>query len=363
MDNKKKSEEFLTWLKEISEVPGPSGFERRVRELMIRRLEGKCEVLEDKIGSVIFKKQGLGNGPVVMLAAHMDEIGFLVKSVTKEGFLKFVTLGGWWEQVMLGQRVTVMSPKGDIPGVIGSKPPHVLSAEERKKMVTKKEMYIDIGAADKKDVEETMGVTPGVPVVPFTPFTPMANPDLLVGKAWDDRVGCAVVTDVLRKLGTIKHPNTVFGVGTVQEEVGCRGAKTSADVIGPHVAIAVDTCIAGDTPGMSEDQASAKLGAGVAVCIYDASMIPHVRLRDFVLETAKASGIPYQLEFSEGGGTDGGRIHLHAQGVPSIVLSVPTRYIHSHNGIISRKDYDATVNLITELLKKLDEKKMQELLG
>ena len=359
---KKKSDELENWLKEISEVPGPSGFESRVRDLMVQRLGGICEVLKDNIGSVIFKKQGQTAGPSIMLAAHMDEIGFLVKTITKEGYLKFVTLGGWWEQVMLGQRITVMTPKGDIPGVIGSKPPHVLSAEERKKMVTKKEMYIYLGALDKKDAEERMGVTPGVPAVPFTPFTPMANPDFLVGKAWDDRVGCAIVTDVLHQLGKVKHSNTVFGVGTVQEEVGCRGAKTSADVIGPQVAIAVDTCIAGDTPGMSEDQASAKLGGGVAVCIYDASLIPHVKLRDFVLETAREAGIPFQLEFSEGGGTDGGRIHLHAQGVPSIVLSVPTRYIHSHNGIISRKDYESTVKLILELVKKLDEKKVRELL-
>ena len=356
-------DKVTSWLKEISEIPGPSGFERRVRELMTQRLDGRCEILEDRIGSVIFKKQGQADGPAMMIAAHMDEIGFLVKTVTKEGFLKFVTLGGWWEQVMLGQRVTVMSPKGDIPGIIGSKPPHVLSAEERKKMVTKKEMYIDIGAVDKKDAEERLGVTPGVPVVPFAPFVVMANPDFLVGKAWDDRVGCAVLTEVLARLDKISHPNTVFGVGTVQEEVGCRGAKTSADVIQPQVAFAVDTCIAGDTPGMSEDQAVAKLGEGVAICIYDASLIPHVKLRDFVLETARKAKIPFQLEFSEGGGTDGGRIHLHAQGVPSIVLSVPTRYIHSHNGIISRKDYDSAVRLLLQLIQTLDAKKMQELLG
>ena len=359
----KKTDKLVSWLKEISEIPGPSGFETRVRDLMIQRLAGQCEVLEDRIGSVIFKKVGLTEGPAIMLAAHMDEIGFLVKNVTKEGFLKFVTLGGWWEQVMLGQRVTVMSPRGDIPGVIGSKPPHVLTADERKKMVTKREMYIDIGAADKKDAEERLGVTPGVAAVPYTPFTPMANPDLLVGKAWDDRVGCAIVTDVLQKLARIKHANCVYGVGTVQEEVGCRGAKTSADVIGPQVAIAIDTCIAGDTPGMSEDQSSARLGDGVAVCIYDASLIPHVKLRDFVLATAKEEKIPFQLEFSEGGGTDGGRIHLHAQGVPSIVVSVPTRYIHSHNGIIHRKDYQAAVDLIIAVIRRLDTAKVQELLS
>lgn len=359
----KKTEKLLSWLKEISEVPGPSGFETRVKKLMIQRLANQCEVLEDRIGSVIFKKVGSTEGPAIMLAAHMDEIGFLVKNITKEGFLKFVPLGGWWEQVMLGQRVTVMSTRGDIPGIIGSKPPHVLSPDERKKMVLKREMYIDIGAIDKKDAEERLGVSPGVPVVPFAPFTPMANSDLLIGKAWDDRVGCAIVTDVLQKLAKISHANVVYGVGTVQEEVGCRGAKTSADVIGPQVAFAIDTCIAGDTPGMSEDQASARLGEGVAICIYDASLIPHVKLRDFVLETARAEKIPFQLEFSEGGGTDGGRIHLHAQGVPSIVLSIPTRYIHSHNGIIHRKDYESAIHLITAVIRRLDTAKLQQLLA
>lgn len=353
--------EMIQWLKDISEVPGPSGFERRVRELMTQRLKNSCEVLEDRIGSVIYKKAGKATGPVIMLAAHMDEIGFLVKTVTKEGFLKFVTLGGWWEQVMLGQRVIVMTEKGDIPGVIGAKPPHLMSMDERKKPITKREMYIDIGAIDQQDAVERLGAGPGVPVVPYSPFTQMASPEYLLGKAWDDRIGCAVLTEVMQKLGK-SHPNTVYGVGTVQEEVGCRGAKTSAEVIQPDIAIALDTCISGDTPGVSEDQAAAKLGKGVAVCIYDASLIPHVKLRDFVIETAKKNNIPYQLEFSEGGGTDGGRIHLHAQGVPSIVLAVPTRYIHCHNGIIHQNDVHATIKLIQALIKSLDSKKMLEIL-
>ena len=353
--------EMISWLKEISETSGPSGFERRVRDLMTKRLQNNCEVLEDRIGSVIYKKTGKAKGPSIMLAAHMDEIGFLVKNVTKEGFLKFVTLGGWWEQVMLGQRVSVMTAQGDIPGVIGAKPPHLMNLDERKKPITKREMYIDIGAIDQNDAIERLGAGPGTPAVPFTPFSLMANPDYMIGKAWDDRVGCAVLAEVLLSLNN-NHSNTVYGVGTVQEEVGCRGAKTSAEVIQPDVAIAIDTCISGDTPGISDDQASAKLGKGVAVCIYDASLIPHVKLRDFVIEIAKKHKIPYQLEFSEGGGTDGGRIHLHAQGVPSIVLAVPTRYIHCHNGIIHQQDVLAAVRLINAIIKALDAKKMAEIL-
>jgi len=351
----------LSWLKQISETPGVSGYEQRVKSLLTERLSGLTEVGGDRIGSVIFKKRGSTDNPRIMLASHMDEIGFMVKHITKEGFLKFVTLGGWWEQVMLGQRVTVMTASGDIPGVIGSKPPHILSAEERKKVVQKKEMYIDVGAADEKEAKEQLGIRPGDPIVPFSIFTVMANGKLLMSKAWDNRIGCAVMAEVIEELSCQAHPNTVYGVGTVQEEVGLRGAKTSCSAIDPHVAFAVDTCVAGDTPGVSEDQAASKLGKGVAISIYDSSLIPYPRLRDFVISVAEKNNIPYQLEFSEGGGTDAGRIHLHGQGVPSLVLSVPTRYIHSHNGIIHRDDYDSAVRLLVAVLRKLDNTKCNQL--
>ncbi|MBP2642201.1 MAG: Glutamyl aminopeptidase [Firmicutes bacterium] len=345
----------LEWLKEISQVAGVSGYESRVKELLKSRLGGITEVLGDKLGSVIFKKQGVVAEPRIIVATHMDEIGFMVKHITKDGFLKFTALGGWWEQVMLGQRVTIMTRKGDIPGVIGSKPPHILSPEERKRVIQKKEMYIDIGAADEEEAKNTMGVRPGDPIVPVSEFTVMANEKLLMAKAWDNRIGCAALVKVMEELAQVGHSNTVFGVGSVQEEVGLRGAKTSAGVIDPHVAFIIDTCVAGDTPGVSEDQSSAKLGKGVAISIYDASLIPSPKLRDFVIDTAEENNISYQFGFSEGGGTDAGRIHLHGQGVPSLVLSIPTRYIHSHNSIIHRDDYEAAVRLMVAVLKKLDQ--------
>ncbi|EAX48732.1 Cellulase [Thermosinus carboxydivorans Nor1] len=351
----------LAWLKEISEAPGVSGFEQPIRTLLTQKLSSIAEVSSDNLGSVIFKKRGGSDTPKIMIAAHMDEIGFMVKYITKEGFLKFTTLGGWWEQVMLGQRVTVHTTKGAIPGVIGSKPPHILSPEERKKVVQKKDMYIDIGAEDEKEAKERFGVRPGNPVTPFSPFTTLANERLLMGKAWDNRIGCAIMAEVMEKLQHEMHANTVYGVGTVQEEVGLRGAKTSAGVIHPDIAFAVDTCVAGDTPGVTSDQASSKLGKGVAISIYDSSLIPHTGLRDFVVEVAEQNHIPYQLEFTEGGGTDAGRIHLHAQGVPSLVLSIPTRYIHSHNSIVHRDDYDAAVRLLVAVIKQLDQNKYQEL--
>ncbi len=352
----------LQWLKAITDAPGISGFEQKIKELLIERIGNAAEVSYDKIGSVIFRQNGKAGGPKIMLASHMDEIGFMVKTITKDGFIKFLTIGGWWEQVMLGQRVTVMTAKGAIPGVIGSKPPHILSPEERKKVVQKKEMYIDIGAADEQEARENFGVRPGDAVIPCSDFTVMANAKLLMAKAWDNRVGCAIMADVLQAAAGTPHPNTVYGVGTVQEEVGLRGATTSCGVIDPDIAFAVDTCVAGDTPGVTEDLASARLGKGVAVTIYDASMIPHTKLRDFVIATAEENQIPYQLAFTEGGGTDAGRIHVHAQGVPSLVLSIPTRYIHSHNSIIHYDDYTAAVRLLTAIVQQLDSKKYEELL-
>lgn len=355
-------DQALAWLKQITEVAGPSGFEGRVKELLHGRLAGVAEVSNDRLGSIIFKRVGDSEGPKVMLAGHMDEIGFMVKTITKDGYLKFTCLGGWWEQVMLGQRVTVLTAKGDIPGIIGSKPPHLLSPEERKKVVEKKEMYIDIGAADGKEAREVLGVRPGDAIVPYSEFTVMANEKLLMAKAWDDRVGCAIFADVMEQLNGVEHPNVVYGVGTVQEEVGARGAITSASVINPDIAFAVDVCIAGDTPGVQEDQAASKLGKGVAIAIFDGSMVPHTALRDFVIATAEEEKIPYQLDFIEGGGTDAGRIHLHAQGVPSLFLGIPSRYIHSHNSIIHRDDYEAAVRLMVAVIKRLGTKTFEELI-
>lgn len=355
-------DQTFAWLKEISETAAPSGFETRIKNLLIKRLQEKTVIEYDKLGSVIFKKSGSTAEPKIMLASHMDEIGFMVKTITKEGYIKFTTLGGWWEQVMLGQRVLILTANGDIPGVIGSKPPHVLTPEERKKVVQKREMFIDIGAENEKEVKEKFGVRAGDAIVPFSQCTALANEKYLMGKAWDNRVGCAVMTDVLLSLENHSHPNTVFGVGTVQEEVGLRGAITSTSVIDPDIAFAVDTCVAGDTPGITDDQASSKLGKGVAIGIYDASMIPHVALRNWVIDVAETERIPYQLEFTEGGGTDAGRIHVHAKGVPSLVISIPTRYIHSHNSIIHRDDYASAVRLLVAVAKKLDAAVLAELL-
>lgn len=351
----------MEWLKRYSETCGVSGFEGRMKELLLERLDKKAEVSYDKLGSVVFTAAGSKDEPKVMLASHMDEIGFMVKHITKEGFLNFVCLGGWWEQVMLGQRVTVHGKNGDLVGVIGSKPPHILTPEERTKMVLKKDMYIDIGATDEAHAR-ALGVSEGCAVTPFALFAPMGDGKTLLGKAWDNRIGCAIMADVMDNLSETKHPNTVYGVATVQEEVGLRGAQTSVNMLKPDVAFVIDTCVAGGTPGVAEDIAPAKIGKGIAITVYDAGMIPNTALRDYAFEVAKKLEVPTQISISEGGSTDGGRIHLHDAGVLTLTFSVPTRYIHSHQSVIHMDDYLGAVKLITAMVKSLDKKKFVELI-
>ncbi|WP_017726638.1 M42 family metallopeptidase [Halalkalibacterium ligniniphilum] len=349
-----KLDERLQMLKDLTDANGVSGNEREVRDVMKRYIEPFAdEVTTDNLGSLVAKKTGKADGPKIMIAGHLDEIGFMVTSIDEKGFLRFQTVGGWWEQVMLAQRVTIMTRNGNVPGVIGSKPPHILPAEARKKSVDKKEMFIDIGASSKEEAME-FGVRPGDSVVPVCDFTVMKNEKYLMAKAWDNRIGCAIAIDVLRELQGVEHPNTVYGVGTVQEEVGLRGARTSANLIKPDIGFAVDVGIAGDTPGVTEKEALAKMGKGPQIVLYDASMVSHKGLRDFVTDIADANDIPYQFDAMAGGGTDSGAIHLTANGVPNLAITVPTRYIHSHAGILHRDDYENAVKLIVEVIKKLD---------
>ncbi len=355
-------EERLELLKEISELSGVPGFEDEVREYIRTKMTDLCEISRDNLGSIICKKTGSAETPRIMIAGHMDEIGMMVTYITDEGFLRFQTLGGWWEQVMLAQRVTVKTRSGDILGIIGSKPPHILRSEDRNKVTQKSDMFIDIGASSREDAE-SMVVVPGDPVIPNSQFAQMKNPKYLVGKAWDDRIGCAVFMEVIKSLQGKDHPNTVFGVGTVQEEPGLRGAMTSVSLVEPDIGFAIETDIAGDTPGVKPHEAQSKLGKGPSILLYDSSMIGHRRLRDFVVDTARSIGLKPQFNSMPGGGTDAGRMHVYKAGVPSLVVGVPTRYIHSHSGIIHRDDFDAVVSLMTEVVMWLDRSTVETIKG
>jgi putative aminopeptidase FrvX len=342
-------------LKELTESDGVAGYEAETSKVIKRHFEPLGEILEDKLGSLICRKKSPVQQPKVILVGHMDEIGFMVKLITKEGFLRFTPLGGWWDQVLLGHRVRVKTNKGSILGVIGAKAPHLLSEEERKKVAEKKDMYIDIGATSQQEVEDA-GVRVGDPIIPVSEFAVLPDTKTYMAKAFDDRVGCALVITVLQKLMKKKHPNAVFGVATVQEEVGTRGATTSVEVINPDVAIILETDIAGDVPGVKPEESAIKLGGGPTLLAYDARMIPNLKLRDTVIDTAKKLNIPLQMSTVEGGATDGGPIHLHKVGVPTVVIGVPTRHIHSHNAVIRRDDFDHAATLVTALVQGLDKK-------
>ncbi|MCM3411051.1 M42 family metallopeptidase [Metabacillus litoralis] len=349
-----KLDETLTMLKDLTDAKGIPGNEREVRDVMKKYItQYSDEVTTDHLGSLIARKVGQENGPKIMIAGHLDEVGFMVTQIDDKGFLRFQTVGGWWSQVMLAQRVTIVTSKGDVTGIIGSKPPHILPPEARKKPVEIKDMFIDIGATSREEALE-FGVKPGDQVVPYFEFTVMKNEKFLLAKAWDNRIGCAIAIDVLKNLKGTDHPNVVYGVGTVQEEVGLRGARTSANMIEPDIAFGVDVGIAGDTPGISDKEAASKMGEGPQIILYDASMVSHKGLRDLVTDTADELSIPYQFDAIAGGGTDSGAIHISANGVPALSITIATRYIHSHAAMLHRDDYENAVKLITEVVKKLD---------
>lgn len=354
-----KNDETLTMLKDLTDARAISGNEKEAREVMEKYITPVADEVEtDHLGSLVAKKTGDAEGPKIMIAGHLDEVGFMVTRIDENGFIYFQTIGGWWSQVMLAQRVTITTKEGDITGVIGSKPPHILSPEARKKPVDIKDMFIDVGASSKEEAEQ-FGVQPGDSIVPYFEFTPLKNEKMLLAKAWDNRIGCAIAIEVLKQLQNEAHPNTVYGVGTVQEEVGLRGAKTSAHFIQPDLAFGVDVGIAGDTPGISDKEADSKLGEGPQVILYDASMISHKGVRDLVVETAKERDIPFQYSTMAGGGTDSGSIHLTADGVPALSITVATRYIHSHAAILHRDDFENAVKLIVEVIKQVDQSAME----
>lgn len=351
----------LELFKTLTEADGVPGFEREVRKHMERYLAPVSEeLLRDNLGGIVGKKTGVNGGPRILIAGHLDEVGFMVTHVTEKGFVHFQPVGGWWPNVMLAQRVRIKGRYGDVVGIIGSKPPHVLSAEDRNKIMPIKDMFIDMGAKDREDAEK-LGVRPGDMITPVSDFFTMRNGELLAGKAMDNRAGCAVAVQVLQHLQDMAHPNVVYSGATVQEEVGLRGAETLANLVRPDIAIAVDVGLAYDTPGFDSHPASANVGEGPLMLIYDASMVPHVGLRNLIMDTAKELDIHLQVDAIAGGGTDAGSFHLSGAGCPSIALGFATRYIHSHTAVLARRDFEQLVTLITAVVKKLDAITVQSL--
>ncbi len=347
----------LNILKKLSKIPGVPGNEKKVSQYIASEIKDHVDQIEfDHLGSLIGRKQN--KGPRIMIAGHMDEIGLLVTQITKEGFVKFQTLGGWFSQVMLAQVWEISTKKGIIFGVTGVKPPHMIPVDKRKEAISIDSMYIDIGVSSKEEAT-LLGVEPGNMITPHSEFRVLGNQKYLLSKAWDNRVGSAVVIEVLKRLK--EHPNQVYGTFTVQEEVGLRGAKTSSYVVHPEIAIAIDSGIANDIPGGDANEQS--LGKGPQILLYDSGLVPHQALRTLVIETAKEENIPYQEAYIVGGRTDAGHMHLAHQGAAGLSIAIPTRYLHSHTSIIHYDDYENTVKLVCAVLKKLDQKTVDKILN
>ncbi len=363
----------LRFLEQLSNVNGPSGFEKEATLLIKDHVEKYVDdMCTDMIGSLVYSKTGTSDTPSVLIPGHVDEVGFIISSINAEGYLTFNPLGGWFDQVLLGQRVNIMTKKGLVQGVIAAKPPHVLDPKEREKVVTKESMFIDVGASNKDEAVE-LGIRIGDAAVPESKFSTVTKKrfkegkevgdrTVAFGKGFDDRIGAFLAAQLIKNISVkkVQHPNKIIGAATVQEEVGLRGARTVANLVKPDVAIVLDVDIAGDVPGVQPSQAPARMGEGVSVTTWDLSMVPNQPLKELVIDICERKGIPYQLSHAKGG-TDAGQIHLSNIGVPSIVIGVPVRHIHSHVAITDLDDIDNCSKLLIELVKALDEKTVNSL--
>jgi len=339
-------------LRELADAPGPSGFEEAVRAIMVREMKPLSDELTyDGMGSVI-ARQG-STGPRIMLDAHMDELGGVTRRVTKDGFLSMQMLGGWLDQALPDQRWIIIGSKGPVHATTGIRDIHVVPPAERDRVFPRDSLYLDVGASSAAEVA-AMGLEPGDPVVPDSPFVVMNGTQRYMAKAWDDRVGCAVVIEAMRRLKASGHANQVFFAATTQEEVGLRGAHTAADVIKPDIGIAIEGGVTGDSPGRNPEETQGRLGAGPGLFLYDSSELPNRKLAALTKAVAASGNIPLQLDLVQGYGDDSAEIQKAMGGAPTVNLVVMARYTHAHNGIIDRADFDHMVDLVVALIQKLD---------
>ncbi len=334
---------------------GAPGYEYEVRELVIEMLKDYADELRtDALGNVVAVKRGSRGSGKVMIAAHMDEIALMVSYIEKNGFLRIQPVGGWNAIVLPGQRVTVVTEDGKkLRGVVGIKPPHIMKPEEAKQVPEIKDLFVDVGARSREDAEK-LGITVGSLVVPERTAERLANPDLVTGKALDDRVGLAVMIHAFREASGFEP--TLYAVATVQEEVGLKGARTAAYSVSPDVALALDVTVAADIPGISEADRVVEVGKGPAIKVMDGrsgtGLITHPEVKKLLIKAAKEEGIPYQLEVLPGGTTDATIIALNKEGVPAGTVSIPTRYVHSPVEVLSLVDAANAVKLVNAFLKR-----------
>ena len=344
----------------LTDAPGPPGFEEPVRKIMVERMTPLADKISyDGLGSVI-ATQG-SSGPRVMIDAHMDELGAVARRVTGDGFVTMQMLGGWLDEALVGQRWIIIGSKGPVRATSNVRDAHLTAAGDRDKLIdTRDRIFLDIGAKNAEEARQ-MGVAPGDPIVPDAPFAVLNGTQNYMGKGWDDRVGCAIILDVMRRLAKGSHPNQLFYAATVQEEIGLRGAHTAAEIVKADVGIALEAGVTKDVYGVHPEEAQEVLGGGPGLFLFNSSQLPNRKFVALARQTAKEKAIPLQDEFVVGYGDDAAEIQKSNGGAPTITLVVPVRYTHVHNGIINRQDYDRTVELLVAILQHLDAATVKQL--
>ena len=289
-----------------------------------------------------------------MVTAHLDEVGLMVQHITPDGFVRVKTLGGWLRQALPDQRWTILGRQGPVTGVSGIRTIHVTPGSQRDRVWALEETFLDLGAASAAEVE-AMGVRPGDGIAPQSDFVVLPN-QRYAAKAWDDRVGLAVMLVAARRIRDegIRIPADVVWVATTQEEIGLRGAQTAVALASPDIGISIEAGVSADFPGIGPTQAQERLGSGPGIFLLDSSMIPNRKFRDFFFDVATDVEIPLQSDVLTGYGEDGAEIQRFDTGRPSVNITVPTRYLHSHTGIIQRSDFDQAVELLLQVLRRLD---------
>lgn len=349
-------------LERCSNAAAPSGFEGEMRQVILSELADcpSVSVRTTTAGNLICEKKGTAeDAPTVALLAHMDEIGFMVQGVTPDGFLLIVPLGGWWNHTLPAQRMTVHTRDGRrIPGQIGTKPPHLLPESQRHQVMPTEALFVDVGASSAEEVA-ALGIRLGCAVTPDVRLQALAVPHRWMGKAFDNRAGVYCMVETLRRLAGEETAATVQGIGTVQEEVGTRGARALEQL--PDLAVILEGPPADDTYGQSGVCRQGVLGKGVQVRLFDPTNITPPSLADWVLQVAEEEGIACQPTVRRTGGTDAAASYPQWHGTPAVVLGVPTRYIHSHNGILDDRDAEAAVQLACAIVKRVNRELLESL--
>jgi endoglucanase len=339
-------------LKRLSEAPGVPGYEAQVREITKEALDGLADdVRVDRLGNLIATVNG--DGPAVVVAAHMDEIGFLVSHVEeKTGFLRIEPLGGFDPRTLVAQRVAVHTEAATLPGVMGIKPTHILTDEERKKPMQLKDLFVDIGLP-AEEVREQVAL--GDMVTLHQDFTRFGR--VVSGKSLDDRAGIYAAIEALRRVPSPRCRLAV--VGTTQEEVGLRGARVAGFACRPDIAVALDVTVAVDLPKVADHEQVTRLGKGVAIKLKDSASISHPALVRHMRSLAEDRGIPYQMEILPRGGTDAGALQFAHEGAAVITLSLPVRYVHSVVETAHVDDLEAWIALLAAFLETADAVKLE----